>query len=467
MVGPLQVLGPTLVSFKSHIGSVQLLTLAKVVSWAGLPLGSMMSLACLHHNVGVAMTSPFYREFLVKMISPFVCAAAFSAVYLYNNWLLARTVSTDKEGGKETDEAFVHLRNTFMAKSVTLGLFVLQFLHPIVGTAALELFHCNKFKLDDPNDDNQSWLNLDRSTECFTPSWWGYASVSIFMIVFYILALPTAMAIGLSWLKTNRGYKVKMDPMTWAMAPASWQRFMPEEQLKLLNSETMDVVLYCRKEYVEERGEHTFVKVALGVELEGSAVTTILIQDDGSELKHHNSLLDQSVVTFYFGELYNSFEPMYHYWNSVIILRLLAQTGLVVIMKIFTTDQYAIMYALAVAMATVLLQAKFAPYKGAMADRVELLCSLDVMVVLFVFVMSEKADPEDYNKQSASDALFAVQMLLGLYIVWIMIPFVKEEFLEVEGKVLAMVRKSVLNVQKRLSRQSKAKEESKVAEEET
>ncbi|KAK3265042.1 hypothetical protein CYMTET_26249, partial [Cymbomonas tetramitiformis] len=465
LLGFLQVLGPTLDLFKTHIHSISLLTLASVVSWAGLPLGSMMSLGCLHYNVGVAMTSPFYREFVVKMISPFVCAAAFTVVYLYNNWLLARTVSADKEAGRETDEKFIQSCKTFMAMSVTLGLFVLQFLYPIVGIAAFELFHCNKFKLDDPNDDNQSWLSLDRSTECFTPNWWGYAAVSIFMIVFYILALPAAMAVGLSWLKTNRGYRVRMDPKIWAMVPPSWKRFMPDEQLKLLRSETMDVVLYCRKLHVEERGEDTFLKVALGVELEGSAVTTILIQDDGSELKHHNSLLDQSVVTLYFGKFYKPFEPAYYFWNSVILLRRLAQTGFIVIMKIFTSDQYAIVYALAIAIATVILQAEFAPFKSAMADRVEFLCLLDVMVVLFVFVMSEMVDPEDYHEQSGSDALFAVQMLLGIYIVWILIPIVKGKFLEVKGEVLAMLPKRMLN---RLSWPGarKEREVSKVAEEE-
>eukprot|EP00854_Cymbomonas_tetramitiformis_P022354 gene22354-26968_t len=199
-------------------------------------------------------------------------------------------------------------------------------------------------------------------------------------------------------------------------------------------------VVYCLETEVTKRDGRMFVCVE-GADVVVEPVTSILVQDDGSRLTLQLSMLDNPAVEACVGQFYKSFEPRCFYWNSVILLRRLAQTGVVVLWQILAAE-YALLYAFGVSICAVVAQTHYAPFVDPIMDRVEFLCQLNLLVILYVFVIGEVMDEDKWEEELAHFFLLILQIVLGGYIAWQLTRMMKETI--EEAGLVEKVQRTVL-----------------------
>lgn len=107
---------------------------------------------------------------------------------------------------------------------------------------------------------------------------------------------------------------------------------------------------------------------------------------------------------------------------------------------------YDLPYALGASMFFLYIQATHAPFKAAICNKVETLCQLDILLLLFFFMvqrLNAEADSEMRHMKQVNDALFGMQLCLFAYILYVTVPLLQDKLMESHKEITAMVPKTV------------------------
>eukprot|EP00854_Cymbomonas_tetramitiformis_P000509 gene509-903_t len=450
-----KVLGPTLVMFRSHLTAMMYLV-ANWTSFAGLPLGFLINWRCTAHYLFDTETDSFYPEFHTKLVSPWLCIVFLGGPAMINNRRYNRlkeqhrllrysSESWPHEGGEdhgaaaETESSFRDMEmeaQLYHCKAVkdtcmAILLFLLQFLYPTVGKSVFDIYHCSTVNLTSL-DNKQLWLVPNRSIQCFESVTWKWnAFFSIMIILSYILALPIGMFVMLKFFKMKKRYHVNCSKEVLAELPQHMTFFT-----RALNHHdgtehgAIETTVHCFNSEVTI--EQNLMHIAVGsLKFSVSPVYSILVQDDGSRLEYHLSMLDSPEVGAMFGQYYKAFEPCCYYWNCIVLVRRLAQVGGVVLWSIFSPDT-TLLYALGICIIAAVLQAHFAPFEEKVADEMELVIEMYLLVILFTFIVKDTVIDSEWDEDAQEDwsgadntFLIALHIGLGSYLLWVILPALK------------------------------------------
>ncbi|KAK3233894.1 hypothetical protein CYMTET_55836 [Cymbomonas tetramitiformis] len=85
--------------------------------------------------------------------------------------------------------------------------YLLVVMHPTISTHMFGIFSCEEYYLEE----RQFWLSTNKSVECFTPLWWGFAIMAMCVIVLYVIGVPLILGCIPLWLSK---YKKMVVPGT-------------------------------------------------------------------------------------------------------------------------------------------------------------------------------------------------------------------------------------------------------------
>ncbi|KAK3268180.1 hypothetical protein CYMTET_23300, partial [Cymbomonas tetramitiformis] len=99
-------------------------------------------------------------------------------------------------------------RSDMWARCLSVGLFVMMFVHPGISTTLFQLFNCEEVAYNDRNLVTQHWLKEDASQECYTDRWYIAMVFAIITIAFFVVGFPVGLFVAMTYLR--RFHKVRM-----------------------------------------------------------------------------------------------------------------------------------------------------------------------------------------------------------------------------------------------------------------
>eukprot|EP00854_Cymbomonas_tetramitiformis_P022793 gene22793-27527_t len=134
---------------------------------------------CLSYHLGLYTPEAYWFNFVQAALTPGMILLLAGAFYVLMLW---RTPKAKRDTSKyELQQA-----------AVSLATFFLIFVHPSVATQMFQLFNCQKFHYTETSTDfpcssqGCSYLFLDRTVQCYTPTWIGAVTVAVIVIIVYV-----------------------------------------------------------------------------------------------------------------------------------------------------------------------------------------------------------------------------------------------------------------------------------------
>eukprot|EP00854_Cymbomonas_tetramitiformis_P004396 gene4396-5406_t len=206
--------------------------------------------------------------------------------------------------------------NMLVAYSV-FAMLCLIYIHPMVSTACFQVFYCDAIHFD--QETVQYWLHADRSSECFTPGWFVFMSVSIFVIFTFSLGLPISLSFGLRYLHAQKQVTLNQLPLFVRASQIHVSYKMSHERTYKIPHPTTGALV-----------------VVEPVFRDGAT---------GDELDRIRSRLDTKEVLLYAAPYTEPFKEPYFYFLGITILIRLMQTSVVVLIRM-ALEHHDTIYAL-------------------------------------------------------------------------------------------------------------------------
>eukprot|EP00854_Cymbomonas_tetramitiformis_P004817 gene4817-5885_t len=376
------------------------------LGFIGLPIGAIISGKCLAYNLGIRSPGEFYSEFIFKVSLPV-------AILLSLGGLMQYYGTRAEQMRARNDEKGVQAVNAVKLNLVTVAVFLLQFIYPSVCIICFGVFRCDEILRDGDLGERSYFLRFDRTVECFKGNWWIVMGCSVVTIIYFIVGGPIVQFLALRYFHSQKKYEVVCTfDSVCSLSPIDSQHVEPMAALTMSPMESQEIpkkkldgvkpttpgnktgeFIFSSTDLVTEGalsplsdGLSYSVMEKDGVQLAVRPVTTVIKQDDGSELQYHQSRLDEPNS---FQRLYVPFERRYYFWGSVILLRLFLSTGCVFLVQQGNED-YAIPYALGVSIFFWGASGQFAAYKNPWCDRVDYVCQSSLMITVF-FISIQQA----------------------------------------------------------------------------
>ncbi|KAK3280373.1 hypothetical protein CYMTET_11779 [Cymbomonas tetramitiformis] len=245
--------------------------------------------------------------------------------------------------------------------SVAMAIFLMMFLHPTVSTSMFQVFNCDF--LYHENADKEHFLHLDRLHKCFTLEWWGYASVSLFIIAVYVIGLPA----GFCALCHNLYMKKKV------VTEGGQTCYVSAKKLHIIKSK-------------KARGSAFFLqRHNFELETEGGeriCVFPVFIQGvhHSDPIANIESKILHPKVQSILGPYVDPFKDTHYYWMFYEIIRRLMATSVVILVQMMhRSDENSadLLYSMVLSTVSLGLHCYVRPYKSAtvnffqMADRLD------------------------------------------------------------------------------------------------
>ncbi|KAK3276052.1 hypothetical protein CYMTET_15853 [Cymbomonas tetramitiformis] len=208
---------------------------------------------------------------------------------------------------------------------LVLTSYVLLLVHPVVSTYMIQIFDCQFIQFR--HDHGHYWLQESLREICFTGHWWLFASVSIFVLITFVLGLPVVLGVVTWTLRQNKVVMIN-----------GQKQYVWSSQLKKGD----DGRWFLRNpKFGTLREVHPVISPLTG----------------RPRTKMERSFL-ASVVEIYTA----SFKREYYWFASVDILRKFMQTGGAMLCKLAVSDGHAMVFVLIITMAALTAQGHCHPY---------------------------------------------------------------------------------------------------------
>ncbi|KAK3240203.1 hypothetical protein CYMTET_49941 [Cymbomonas tetramitiformis] len=400
--GMMQVSGQTIIVFDAAIIPNIYETFLRISAVFNFDLLSWLQISCVtYYLVDSNVTQSFYWRFaiqavltilimipLIRKLSPQTLRALFTKRSLI-------PLILDSGTGLEESKSVTN-PNFYLA----ISMFILIQWHPILGTTMFQLFNCRYLHFDEA--EAKPYLVLDHGVECFTNLWYLYAWIAATVIVLYIIGMPVAIACLLYHL----------DQCKWDAPGGAEDRGGARERdsIQDVSGDPHEEPMDAWEEKKEKKNLLSLSRslsrrVDAGIDRDGESHTvTFQTPKHGSAsaagaglepMEQPFSLLDEERVQELLGILYIHYKREYYWFTPYDMMRRLAQTSAVIIVRMLD-GAYATIYALLVAMLAMVFHTWLAPFEHSTNNFMQMLCLLShCIVVLMLLVEEHVADGAD------------------------------------------------------------------------
>eukprot|EP00854_Cymbomonas_tetramitiformis_P022428 gene22428-27062_t len=325
-----------------------------------------------------------------------------------NNVVLSLSKPVVEDGASQGDTHAEYI-NVLIQTFASVSLWILVFLHPVCATYMFELFSCQLVYLDS----RQYWLVMDNQVECFTYMWWAFVAAALGVILVYVLGLPVLM-VAVPWHLRQLKQVRRLD--NGKMMYVLEQDLHRESQLfDMLNQDASGVGVTLNPLMVpalqRSAAEHFHVLNEFGerVEVEPQYRDEPGEVDGVRELETAHADPDRMII---WGSYLLPFKSELYAWAAYDMIRKLAQTSLVIVVRLISPS-YMLLYSAVVSAVFLTVHAHFRPYRDPMVNFFQTVILLSQNLIVTVCI------GEHYERQpegSTAVGLCAILLQLALCI---------------------------------------------------
>ncbi|KAK3277457.1 hypothetical protein CYMTET_14540 [Cymbomonas tetramitiformis] len=297
--------------------------------------------------------------------------------------------------------------------------FALIYIHPIVSTVCFRALYCDAIHLD--TAEVQYWLNADRGVQCFTPWWYTFVSVAVFVIITFVLGMPLGL-IALTRCLHHRKL-VRTDSQEWYTQAAEIRM---EERVVAAASQ-------CTASEEAEQAEEGALELQWRTDSIGRGYSTTIYSapdlvsgkvievqpvflagaQPGSGVDAIRSQLLDPMLMKYFGGYTTSFQPKFYYWMGYDMLVRLFQTSMVVLVRM-ANERYDLVYMLLVTMCALAVHAHVHPYVSANINLLQTITFLSQGITCLGYITMRDVIVEDTGGLGIGSGMLFLQGLILL-----------------------------------------------------
>ncbi|KAK3239922.1 hypothetical protein CYMTET_50184, partial [Cymbomonas tetramitiformis] len=323
---------------------------------------------------------------------------------------------------------------------------LLIFLHPVCATYMFSLFSCRLIY----HEHRQYWLEQDPSVECFTPRWWVFMSLSMVVILTYVLLLPCAMAVMLwrmTYMKQVRRrdtgvvvyvhqhelhQEVKREMQHWSSFCTTNPVYSPPDPATVWEEEAARVDSSAESHGTAIEGEevnHYFIEPQMQTKVDVQPLYRSTVDGLVMETAH----VDPARMIIW-GSILLPFKREYYAWAAYDMLRKLATTSMVTMVN-FVHRDYGLLYNGLATSAALALHTCLQPYKEDVVNKFQaaILLSQNVIVLLCI---GERYEGHAVGSMVVGVAVILIQLSLCVTVVHYCISDVNNTYRQIAMEIL-------------------------------
>eukprot|EP00854_Cymbomonas_tetramitiformis_P002874 gene2874-3675_t len=283
----------------------------------------------------------------------------------------------------------------------SVATFLLVLIHPVVATAAFQVFFCDSMHWK--NVEPTYWLHLGRARQCYVGPWNYIATISAILIITFVFGMP----IGLIFVTHfyHRRKQVMLHGTPFFIPGSSIQIQTLEGEAAHGGGEVSD----------QECDSGITFKVPHGRKGELVTVQPVFCwgeERSGDVDKFQNQLNDKSVAV-YLGPYVRPWKEKYFYWQGCDVLLRLSYTGMVILVKQHTA-QYELVFTCVMSIIALTLQAYCRPFNDRQLNEVQVLVGLVYALSNCGYMAQYYILASDHNSESIMLGIGLLGMQYGL-----------------------------------------------------
>ncbi|KAK3241480.1 hypothetical protein CYMTET_48760 [Cymbomonas tetramitiformis] len=290
----------------------------------------------------------------------------------------------------------------FFDAYMKIAMFLLVLVHPMVTTSCFTMFDCEETHFR--SDSADFWLLADRSVMCWRREWFLYAAISIFVMATYIVGLPIFILTCTYYLHGRK--RVKLDGCLFYVHRSAIQVVSGEPR-----TDASEAGMEMNAEALAYHIPHPLTRELVMVEP--------VFQHGfgfGDGVDRIQSQLTDPQITPYLDPVISPFANESFYWMGIEILLRLAQTSIVILVRMLDL-RYDLVYAMAVTIVVLVIFTQSHPYQSLQDNLMETL-SLTCQALSLLGYMAERyVNPDGGSVESTTCGVMLLVMQTAFILV--------------------------------------------------